>query len=105
MRYGLSEEGIKSINSIFSKYNQIEKAILYGSRAKGNYKNGSDIDLTLLGKDIDLKLLHKIESELDELLLPYKIDLSIYSHISSNDLIGHIERVGMEFYKKGKKNG
>ncbi len=53
--YGLKEKHIKAINSVFSKYPQIEKTILYGSRAKGNYRNGSDIDLTLVGDDLDLK--------------------------------------------------
>ena len=55
--YGLKEKHIKAINSVFSKYPQIEKAILYGSRAKGNYRNGSDIDLTLVGDNLDLKTL------------------------------------------------
>ena len=62
-------------------------------------KNGSDIDLTLHGKDLTLKLLHKIENQLDELLLPYKIDLSIFNQISNPDLIEHILRVGITFFE------
>ena len=72
---------------------------MYGSRAKGNYKPGSDIDLTLKGKELNLKLLNKISLELDDLLLPYTFDLSIYHHIKQPDLIDHIVRVGKVFYK------
>lgn len=99
MSYGLKEKHIHAINSVFKKYPKIEKAILYGSRAKGNYRNGSDIDLTLLGDELDLNILFKIENELDDLLLPYKIDLSIFSKIENNDLIEHINRVGIVFYE------
>ena len=98
--YGLKEKHITAIRSVFSKYPQVEKAILYGSRAKGNYRNGSDIDLTLAGKDLDLKILSKIENELDDLMLPYKIDLSILRKIDNPDLSEHIKRVGKIFYKK-----
>ncbi len=96
--YGLKDKHIKAINSVFSKYPQIEKAILYGSRAKGNYRNGSDIDLTLVGDTLDLSILFKIETELDDLLLPYKIDLSVLYKIENPDLEEHIERVGIVFY-------
>jgi len=60
--------------------------ILYGSRARGNYRNGSDIDLALVGKELDLTTLFKVETELDDLLLPYKIDLSIHHKIENPDL-------------------
>ena len=96
--YGLKDKHIKAINSVFSKYPQIEKAILYGSRAKGKYRNGSDIDLTLAGNDLDLSTLLRIETELDDLLLPYKIDLSILHKIENQDLIDHINRSGIVFY-------
>jgi len=72
---------------------------LYGSRAKGNYKPGSDIDLTLKGIGLDLKLINKISIELDDLLLPYTFDLSIYNAIDDPALIEHIERVGTTFFK------
>ncbi len=75
MPYGLKQETIDQINGVFAKYSQVEKAILYGSRTKGNERLNSDIDLTLKGKDIDLLRLLRIENELDDLLLSYKIDL------------------------------
>jgi type I restriction enzyme S subunit len=98
--YGLKEQHINAINSVFLIYPQIKKAILYGSRAKGNYRNGSDIDITLIGDDLDLTILFKIETELDDLLLPYKIDLSIFHQIENTDLIEHIQRVGKDFFCK-----
>ncbi len=99
MQYGLKKESIERVNRIFAQYDKIEEVILYGSRAKGNYKPGSDIDLTLKGKELNLKLLNKISLELDDLLLPYTFDLSIYHHIKQPDLIDHIVRVGKVFYK------
>lgn len=98
--YGLEQEDIQKINSVFKNHTAIEKAILYGSRAKGNYKPYSDIDLTLVGKSLTLSEQFSIETELDDLLLPYKIDLSIYHKIENQDLINHIDRVGKVFYDK-----
>lgn len=102
-RFGLKETIIQKICAVLATYPQVEQAILYGSRAKGNYKNGSDIDLTLSGNaDLTVKILYHILSDLDELLLPYTIDLSILSHIQDPDLLGHIQRVGQTFYQKGE---
>jgi restriction endonuclease S subunit len=74
--------------------------ILYGSRAKGNYKDGSDIDITLLGKQLTLKTVYALEEALDELYLPYTFDISIFTQIDNDDLIKHILRVGKTFYFK-----
>lgn len=100
MKFGLKNETLQAIQDVFRCYHQIESAVLYGSRAKGNFRPNSDIDLTLKGVDIDLSLLLKIENELDDLMLPYKIDLSVYYNIDNQDLIDHINRVGVEFYSK-----
>ncbi len=103
MKYGLPELTIQKIRTVLRHYSQVEKATLYGSRAKGNYKNGSDIDLTLHGStDLTLKVLYRIMDELDDLLLPYIIDLSIFNTISDPDVIEHIQRVGVTFYDKSK---
>jgi len=75
--------------------------VLYGSRAKGNFKNGSDIDLTLHGKaDLTPDVLSRITDELEDLLLPYTIDLSIFADISDPDVLEHVRRVGVAFYEK-----
>jgi uncharacterized protein len=98
---GLSEDTIRKICNVFSAHPKVEKAVLYGSRAKGNYKNGSDIDLTLFGPDLDHRDLSDIIDELDELLLPYTIDLSIFEKLDHENLRDHIERVGVIFYQRG----
>ncbi|HEY8388843.1 MAG TPA: nucleotidyltransferase domain-containing protein [Parasegetibacter sp.] len=99
MMYGLKSEAISSIGKVLAKYPEVEKAILYGSRAKGNYRSGSDIDLTLMGENLTLTVLHRIENELDDLLLPYKIDLSLFHQIKNPELLDHIQRVGKVFYE------
>lgn len=98
--FGLKEEIVRKINSVFDKYPHINQVILYGSRAKGNYRNGSDIDLTLIGENVDLTTLLKIENELDDLFLPYKFDVSIFEKLSNPDLKEHINRVGVVFYER-----
>ena len=98
-RYGLRQTDIEKIQSVLKKFPKIQSAILYGSRALGNYHTGSDIDLTLKG-EISISQMLKLEYELDDLLLPYKIDLSIFNTISNPDMIDHIERVGKIFYEK-----
>ena len=97
MKFGLKDSDRQKIDSVLITYPAVEQAILYGSRAKGNYRNGSDIDLTLFGEELDLTTLLRIETELDDLLLPYKIDLSIFHKIDNPDLIEHIKRVGKLF--------
>jgi len=114
LRYGLKEATIKKMYDVFAYFPQIEKVIIYGSRAKGNYKNGSDIDLTLQGDkdltfDVLLKVMNddvllKVMNDLDELLLPYTIDLSIFNDITDGEVIEHIQHAGMVFYEKGKKS-
>ena len=96
----MDEEIIKQINQIFNKYCEVNEVILYGSRAKGNYRPGSDYDLTLKGKNVNLYLLNQISLEIDDLLLPNKFDISIYYHIKNKDLIDHINRVGKVIYSK-----
>ena len=98
-KYGLKIATIAKINGVFSRYPSIEQAILYGSRAKGTFRNGSDIDLTLKGNALTHRELSKIEIELDDLLLPYKIDLSLFMQIANPNLIEHIGRVGVVFYE------
>lgn len=101
MKFGLSEATIEKIQAVLTRYPQVERAILYGSRAKGAYKTGSDIDLTLHGREeLTLSILLRIMSEIDDLMLPYTIDLSIFRAINDPDLIDHIERVGVTFYER-----
>ena len=100
MKYGLSGRTLEKIRGVFSHYPQVEKAILYGSRAAGTYRNGSDIDLTLCGNTLTHSVLSRIDTELDDLLLPYTIDLSIFHQISNPAMVEQIQRVGVNFYEK-----
>ena len=100
MIYGLEENIIAQIKSIFLKYEDIEKVVLYGSRAKGNFRPNSDIDIVLFGEKLDIKILNRISWELDDLLLAYTFDISIYHHIKQSDLLDHIERIGIVFFDR-----
>lgn len=98
MKFGLDMSTIRKIQSVFEKYPEIQKVIIYGSRAKGNFREGSDIDITLKGENLNYSLLTSIESDIDELNTPYLFDISIWDKLNSSSLVDHIERVGKVFY-------
>lgn len=98
MCWGLNSHTIAQLRHVLARHGQVEKAILYGSRAKGTHNQGSDIDLALVGRDLDIHKINAIDNDLDDLLLPYSIDLCSYLGIRSMDLLAHIERVGVVFY-------
>lgn len=100
MKFGLNDLTYKKICGVFSEYADIEEVIIYGSRALGTYKNGSDIDLTIKGSQFEFQQLSQILNDLDDLMLPYSIDLSIYSKLQNEELKDHINRVGCLFYSK-----
>lgn len=99
MPFGLTEDTIDKIRGVFAQYPQVAEVILYGSRAKGTHHNGSDIDLTLKGEGLDLAIVNRISNDIDDLLLPYTLDLSVFQQISNPDLVDHIHRVGVAFYQ------
>lgn len=101
--FGLSDKTLATVRAILAGYPEIEQAILYGSRAKGTYRNGSDIDLTLVGAELDHRLLAQISGRLEDSSIPYQVDLSLKSDIDNHNLLAHIERVGVVFYRKGEK--
>jgi predicted nucleotidyltransferase len=93
--HGLAENTISRILQIFNDYPTIERVTLFGSRAKGNYRPGSDIDLCLDAPGLNLSTKLEIERRLDDLLLPWKIDLLLRQNIDNQALLEHIERVGI----------
>ncbi len=97
---GLSNKEISSIQAVFSNYRQIKEVLLYGSRAMGDFKPASDIDLALKGENIDLSLQSKIEFDLDDLMFPCKFDITIYEKIKNPELLEHINRIGKSIYKR-----
>ena len=100
MNHGLPEATVVKIHAVFARHPQLAKAVLYGSRAKGTYKPGSDIDLALYGEGLGPREVRALEDELDELLLPYGIDLVVFATLDHPQLREHIERVGQEFYSR-----
>ena len=91
-QFGLSEQTIAKIRSVFVQYNEIDEVLIYGSRAKGNYSRFSDIDITLKGHNLSKDLLTKIIFAIDDLLLPYEFNISTFDAISNPDVIDHINR-------------
>ena len=100
--FGLTRITLDKLESIFHQHNSIESVIIYGSRAKGNYRVGSDIDLTIKGSILPFSELMQIEDQIDDLYLPYSVDLSQYEKLKNTDLIDHINRVGVIIYTKIK---
>lgn len=101
MMFGLPETTIERIKAVLARHPEIEKAILYGSRAKGNFRKGSDIDLTLVGPaPNDFAVLYRVMDELEELLLPYFLDVSLLATISDTEVREHIGRVGKVLYTR-----
>ena len=104
MKYGLSDGTIEKIQNVLEGFPEVEKAVLYGSRAKGNYRPGSDIDLTLFGTELDQQRCSAIAEALDDLLLPYTIDLSVFDQLRHPALEAHLARVGQVFYQRKTGN-
>jgi uncharacterized protein len=100
MSHGLSEAAVEGIREVLRHFPEVAKATLYGSRAKGTHRRGSDIDLTLQGVGLDHSGLTLICDKLDDLLLPYKMDVSLFKDLTHPDLIDHIRRVGVTLYER-----
>ena len=91
---GINPEELHRLGSVFEQEPNLREVILYGSRAKGTHRPGSDNDLTLKGTALTTAWLMDLSAKIDDLLLPYEVDLSIFEHIDNPDLIEHISRVG-----------
>lgn len=99
MSWGLSEREIALLRATLAAHPNVQRAVLYGSRAMGNYRTGSDIDLTLEG-DLHLQDINRLLLEIDDLLLPYQVDLSAFQDIDNPALVDHIQREGVEFWRR-----
>lgn len=103
-RFGLPDDAVERLCAVFRAWPQICTVLLYGSRAKGTYRQGSDIDLTIEAEGLSLEQLLAIENQIDDLLLPWMVDLSIKARIDNPALLEHIERVGVPFYRRVEEN-
>lgn len=97
--FGLPPATLEAIRRILAEEPAVKKAMIYGSRAKGTYRPGSDIDLTLFGDGLDLDILGRIATRLHESPIPYQVDLSIFELIDHAGLREHIQRVGQPLYE------
>lgn len=96
---GLSKKDLEIIVSVLQQYLAVDEAILFGSRAKGNFKNGSDVDIALKGNKLNAEIVSSISYQLnEETSLPYKFDVLNYHSISSESLKEHIDRVGIRIF-------
>ena len=99
--FGISQNSYTLILEEIQKYPQIEEVLIFGSRAKGTFRNGSDIDLAIKGKDCSPELALKISGTLNnELPIPYYIDVLDYDSLQNAELKQHINRVGLQFYSQ-----
>ena len=97
-KYGIPLSDLKNVISILKGNVKIRKAILFGSRAKGDFSNGSDVDIALIGNELKLLDILQLSGKIDDLYLPWKFDLVIYNRITEEALKEHIDRVGVELF-------
>lgn len=100
VRHGLSQKTIDGITGVLARFPGVQEAILFGSRAKGTPKTGSDIDLALVGTNLNLRMVGKIYNALDDLLQPYCFSLVIYDKNTDPEVAAHIRRVGISLFKR-----
>ena len=100
MNFGLKKRDIDHLLNAFERFPEIQQVLVFGSRAKGNSKAGSDIDLALKGEDITDETISRLRAALDELPLPYFFDIVDYASVQNKDLQDHIDRVGEVLYQK-----
>ncbi|MCX7885512.1 MAG: nucleotidyltransferase domain-containing protein [Caloramator sp.] len=101
MSFGLKDSDIEYIRNAMKRFKEIERAVIFGSRAKGNFKASSDIDIAIYGEKINFDVLSKLHAILeDESPMPYFFDIIDYSHLNHKELKEHIDRVGKIIYEK-----
>lgn len=103
--FGLPGYVVARLCQVFDGWPEISAVWLYGSRAKGTFRKASDIDLCVQADGLVVTDLLKIEGEVDDLLLPWKVDLSLWHQIDAPDLRDHIRRVGVDFCRAGAVSG
>lgn len=93
--YGLTDNELNQLKAVLSAHKGVEKAILYGSRARGTNRPYSDVDISLIGSNLSLSDLAVIDDQLDDLYLPYQIDLNAYHRITNPALLHNIATEGI----------
>ncbi len=104
-RHGLTGNTVGQIAGVLERFPAVEKAVLFGSRAKATHKRGSDIDLALEGAALDWRTVGAIYDALDDLLLPYRFSLIVMDANTDPDVAAHIARVGIALFQRGQPLG
>jgi predicted nucleotidyltransferase len=104
MEHGLSKRDTSTIHAILSKYPEVRRVCLFGSRARGSQARGSDIDLAIMNDGVGNGVVSRIKGELEESSLPYSVDLVNFPEIEHDELREHIKRVGVDFYRITDEN-
>ncbi len=105
MKYGLNDAQLREIINCIKKYPEVEEAVLFGSRAMGTFKDGSDVDIALKGEAVTASLAAKLKFNIEEdTNLPFFFDFIAYPTISNEELKTHIDIKGRLLYGKGQKN-
>ena len=100
--YGMTDDELDLLCSLFARQREIERVILYGSRARGTHKPFSDVDITLLGVGLTRSHLSRLMADIDESSLPYFFDISLFAKLTNPDLIEQIEQTGVVLYQRGE---
>ena len=98
--HGLPAQTMAQIAGVLAHFPEVEAAVLFGSRAKGTHKPGSDIDLSLTGEALDWRTIGKIYDALDDLLLPYRFSLILLDRTTDPAVAAHIARVGLPLFQR-----
>jgi uncharacterized protein len=99
-QHGLTDKTLTQITGVLACFSDVEKAVLFGSRAKGTHKPGSDIDLALVGDKLDWRTIGRIETALDDLPLPHRFSLVIFNDRTDPEVAEHIRRVGIPLFER-----
>ena len=94
MPYGLTDIELQKLQEVFLRNPHIKAVILYGSRAKWTYRPFSYVDITLVGEELTKRDLNRLMTDVDDLLLPYRFDISLLHTLKNEALREHIDRVG-----------
>ncbi|MCC5907910.1 MAG: nucleotidyltransferase domain-containing protein [Balneolaceae bacterium] len=102
-RFGLTDRDMRTIQAIFQTYPAVESVHIFGSRAKGNHRIGSDLDLAIMNKGVSSKQIASIRGDFEQSSLPYNVDLVDFNRIDKKEFTDHIKRVGVPFFKQNRE--
>ena len=86
---------------VFTRYPHIDKVVLFGSRARGDYKRTSDIDLCIYGDMLTKRCRYDIRDEIEELETFYSFDVVFFDELEKDLFIKSIIKDQITIYDKG----